>query len=339
MATRGFTMLRGDVSSAVAAAAGAEQAGFGSTWSPEFYTRSAVVTLAAVGQATSACRVGSSIAYATGRSPLILATDARSLDEVCGGRLVLGLGTGTRRMMRDWHGVDPDGPAARLEELIPLLRRLWRLHEGPVRHTGRFYRLDITPTAETGPPVRADIPVFTAGVNRRMIEVAGRVADGFLGHPLFGAAYYDEIVRPAIDAGAAHSARDPARIEIAAVVICAVAEEEEQARREAASQLAFYAAPKSYAPVLDVCGFGAAGQSIRAAFGAGDFEAMRAAVPAAMIDAMAVAGTPAQVGAGLVALERAVDHVIVYPASFGLSDDRYRELVADLLRYAAPAVA
>jgi hypothetical protein len=70
----------------------------------EFYTRSAVVTLASIAAHTSRCRVGTSIAYATGRSPLVLATEARSLDEVSGGRLVLGLGTGTRRMMEDWHG-------------------------------------------------------------------------------------------------------------------------------------------------------------------------------------------------------------------------------------------
>ena len=164
-------------------AAAADRLGFHSTWTPEFYTRSAIVTLAAMGARTTSCRVGSSIAYAVGRSPLVLATEARSLDEVCGGRLVLGLGTGTRRMMSSWHGVDPDGPASRLEELVPLLRRLWRLDEGPVTHHGRFYDVDISPTAEADPPLRRRIPIFTAGVNPRMVEVAGRVADGFLGHP------------------------------------------------------------------------------------------------------------------------------------------------------------
>lgn len=101
----------------------------------------------------------------------MLANDAKFLDEMSDGRFTLGLGTGTRRMMTDWHGVpDPDGPASRIEELVPLLRRLWRLHEGPVRHQGRFYCVDITPTAEIEPPLRTDIPVWTAGVNPRMIE-------------------------------------------------------------------------------------------------------------------------------------------------------------------------
>lgn len=70
---------------------------------------------------------------------LLLANDARGLDELSGSRLVLGLGTGTQGMMQHWYGVtDPDAPALRVEELVPLLQRLWRLHEGPVVHEGRF---------------------------------------------------------------------------------------------------------------------------------------------------------------------------------------------------------
>ena len=137
--------MRGSVQTLARTAARAEAAGFDAVWSPEFYTRSAVVSLAAMAVATSSCRVGSSIAYASGRSPMVLATEARSLDELTGGRLVLGLGTGTRRMMEDWHGIDGASPAPRMEELIPLLRALWRLHEQPVAHDGRFYRTHLTP--------------------------------------------------------------------------------------------------------------------------------------------------------------------------------------------------
>jgi probable F420-dependent oxidoreductase len=336
-ATRGLTVLRGSVATVADAAGEAERRGFHTVWSPEFYTRSAVVTLSQMAARTSRARVGSSIAYGVGRSPLTIATEARSLDEVSGGRLVLGLGTGTKRMMRDWHGVDPEGPASRMEELVPLLRRLWRLNEvRRLRHQGRFYHLDITPTAEVDAPVRTDIPVYTAGVNSRMVQVAGRVADGFLGHPLFSADYLAEHVRPAIATGASKADRDPGAVAVCGLVICAVADDEEQARREVAGQLAFYCAPRAYTTVLERQGFADAGNAVREAFAEGDHEAMVKAVPDAMIDRLAVAGTPAQVAEQLRRYDGALDHVIVYPPSFRLSSARCDELVEQLLVHAAP---
>src|SRR5213083_638730 len=136
----------------------AEQAGFASVWATEFYDRSATVALAAMAQATTSVELGSAIAYAFGRTPLVTAAEARDLDELSGGRLTLGLGTGTRRMQQDWHGLDGEHPVSRMEELVPLLRRLWRLHEGPIEHEGRFYRLRVSPTAPPREPLRQDTP-------------------------------------------------------------------------------------------------------------------------------------------------------------------------------------
>ena len=75
-ATRGFAILRGGVTEAAHTAAEAERLGYHAAWSPEFYTRSAIVSLAAMAQVTSTARIGSSIAYAVGRTPLVLATEA-----------------------------------------------------------------------------------------------------------------------------------------------------------------------------------------------------------------------------------------------------------------------
>jgi probable F420-dependent oxidoreductase len=338
-ASRGVTVLRGAIEAIADTAAAAEAAGFDAAWTPEFYTRSAVVTLASIAARTSRCRVGTSIAYATGRSPLVMATEARSLDEVSGGRLVLGLGTGTRRMMEDWHGVDPEAPAARMEELVPLLRRLWRLHEGPVEHDGRFYRCHVTPTAETEPGVRDEIPVYTAGVNPRMVQVAGRVSDGLLGHPLFSHQYVEEVVAPAIAEGKRRAEREETDVELVGIVICSIAEDPEQARREVAAQLAFYAAPKTYGALLEASGFGAAGQAIRDAFAERDFAQMAASVPDRMVDTMAAAGTAADVRARLEEAGETFDHVVVYPPSFGLSAERCDELVATLVEQLAPNAA
>lgn len=320
--THGLSLLAGDVRTVAGAAAEAERGGFGTAWTSEFYNRSATITLAAMAQATSAIRVGSGIAYAVGRSPVVLAAEARDLDEISDGRLVLGLGTGTRRMMTDWHGVDPAAPAVRLEELIPLLRKLWRLHEAPVDHEGRFYHLKLRATAEVLPPLRTEIPIFTAGVNPRMIEVAGRVSDGFLGHPLFTPKYLDEVVRPQIAKGAERNERDPSAVEVSTVVICSVDADEQVARRRAAGQLAFYSAPKTYDYVLEVNGFQAEAATIREAFAAGEHEAMVDAVSDEMIDAMALAGTPAQVAAGLSRYDGVLDHLILYPPSWQMSGEQ-----------------
>lgn len=191
---------------------------------------------------------------------LVLATEARDLDELSGGRVVLGLGNGTRRMMSDWHGVeDTSAPALRMEELVPLVRRIWNLHEGPVRHEGRFYRMNLVPTGDVAPPQRA-IPIITAGVRPRMCEVAGRVADGLAGHPLFTTTYVEEVARPAVVRGAERAGRDPADIEIVSMVICAVHDDPQIARREAAQQIAFYSSVKTYEHVLDVSGFARQGR-------------------------------------------------------------------------------
>jgi alkanesulfonate monooxygenase SsuD/methylene tetrahydromethanopterin reductase-like flavin-dependent oxidoreductase (luciferase family) len=157
------TSFGGPQDLAEAAAAG-EHAGFDSVWATEFYDRSATIALAAMAQATSTIVLGSAIAYAFGRTPLVLAAEARDLDELSGGRMIVGLGTGTRRMQQDWHGLDGEHPASRMEELLPLVRRLWRLDEGPVDHDGRFYRLHVHPTAPPRPVPRA-VPLYMAGVN------------------------------------------------------------------------------------------------------------------------------------------------------------------------------
>ena len=96
-ATRGFAILRGGVTDAAATAAEAERLGYHAAWSPEFYTRSAIVSQATMAQATTRARIGSSVAYAVGRTPLVLATEARSLDELSGAGSSTGSAPAPRR--------------------------------------------------------------------------------------------------------------------------------------------------------------------------------------------------------------------------------------------------
>ena len=293
----------------------AEQAGFASVWSTEFYDRSATVALAAMAQTTTKIGLGSAIAYAFGRTPLVLAAETRDLDELSGGRITIGLGTGTRRMQQDWHGLDGEHPASRMEELVPLLRRLWRLHEGPIEHEGRFYRLHVKPTAPPRHPLRPDIPIYIAGVNARMIEAAGAVADGLIGHPLFTPEYVSEVARPALGRGAQRGGRD--RPPIAGYVTCSVNEDRDAARRDAAVIIAFNSTVKTYRATHRVGGFERQAEEIRAAWNRGDFGGMAAAVNDEMIDAIALAGSPDEVRARFAERWHGVyERTLLWPPAF-----------------------
>ena len=265
-------------------------------WTTEFPDHSATVGLAAVALATERITLGTAIAYAFGRTPLVLAAEARDLDELSGGRLILGLGTGTRRMQRDWHGLDGEHPASRMEELVPLLRELFSLDRAPVDHQGRFYRTVVHPTAPVPPPTRRDLPIYMGGVNPRMVEAAGAVSDGLVGHPLFTPEYTRDVVRPALARGAERAGRaEPPPI--AGYLTCSVGPDGAAARDDARAIVAFNSTVKTYRTVLAHHGFEGEAERIRAAWDSGDFAGMAGTVSDDMLDAIAVAGTPEEVRA------------------------------------------
>jgi probable F420-dependent oxidoreductase len=334
-ARRGLCPFGADLATIAAAGEAADAAGFDAVWTSELYNRSATVTLAAIAPRTARAKVASGIIYGVGRSPLMLAAEAADLDELSGGRFVLGLGNGTRRMISDWHGLDGEAPARRMEELVPLLRRIWRLPEEPVDHDGRFYRLKLAALDQSGR--MPEIPIYTAGVGARMIESAGRVADGLVAHTMCVPRYLDDVAKPAMERGAARAERDPGEVAIATFALACAAPDAEVARREAAGMIAFYGTVKSYAVVFEHCGFGAEAAAIQAAFKRRDLAAMVDAVSEAMIDEFAAAGTPEEVDAALRRYDGVVDEVVLSVPSFQVTDERVAENLAMLTERCAPA--
>jgi alkanesulfonate monooxygenase SsuD/methylene tetrahydromethanopterin reductase-like flavin-dependent oxidoreductase (luciferase family) len=218
-----------------------------------------------------------------------------------------------------------------MEELIPLLRRLWHLHEEPVEHEGRFYSCNITPTADIEPPYRPEVPIYTAGVNARMIEVAGRVSNGLICHPTITDSYLDQVARPAIERGAAKTGRSASEVALKGVIITAISDDADQARREAAAQIAFYVAPKAYLPVMEASGYADETAAIQTAFRAKDHQAMVAAVSDRMLGEMAATGTADDVRDQVARLEKRYDHAALYSPSFTLSPHRVDENTTAIL--------
>jgi alkanesulfonate monooxygenase SsuD/methylene tetrahydromethanopterin reductase-like flavin-dependent oxidoreductase (luciferase family) len=120
------------------------------------------------------------------------------------------------------------------------------------------------------------------------------------------------------------------------MLLCSVNDDEQVARREVAAQIAFYAAPRAYAPAFEASGFAGEAERIRTAFGGGDHAAMLAAVSDDMLDAIGVAGTPDQVRAGIARREADFDHLALYSPSFTMPLERVQQNTLDLIRIAAP---
>lgn len=270
----------------------AEQAGFEGAWAPEFHNHSGMLALAAAAMATERIELGTGIAWAFGRSPLLTAVTALDLDEMSGGRFVLGLGTGTRRMRTDWLGAPAERPARRLRETIEAVRAVWAAADaGAVQYEGELVQLAVRPYGRAE-QVRPDIPVFVAAVNEGMCRVAGAVADGVVGHPMATELYTQQVMRPAIAEGAASEGRRPEAVEIADWVIVAVSDDVDAAREDVKRQIAFHATVRTYDRILELHDFTAVAAEIRAHWKRFDLAAMTALVTDEMLDAMGIAGTP-----------------------------------------------
>jgi probable F420-dependent oxidoreductase len=288
----------------------AEAAGFDSAWAPEFHNHSGVLALAGAALETERIELATGIAWAFGRSPLLTAVTALDLDEMSGGRFVLGLGTGTRRMRTHWLGAPADRPATRLRETIEAVREVWRSSQaGAVRYDGELVQLDVRPYGRAD-QLRDDIPVYVAAVNEGMTRTAGAVADGVVAHPMATPRYIEEVMRPAL----AQGAEQAGRADVAAVadwVIAAVSDDADQAREDARRQLAFHATVRTYDSILRLHGFDDVAAQIRELWKSFDLAGMTALVSDEMLDEMAVAGTPDECRAALRRRAASADRVLL----------------------------
>lgn len=322
---RSLVLISDAIDELVLQAKFAEDAGFEAVWLTDFYNRDAFVRMAMVGAATSRIGVASGIAYTFARSPVITAAAAADVDEITGGRVILGLGTGTKRMQEFWYGLAFESPAPKAAEVVRLLRALWQAPSNrPFRFDGRFYKIAIDLFGRPG-RVRSDIPVYMAGVNRMMVRTAATVADGLVGHPLYSRRYLADVVLPAVADGLAREGRARGAFDVAGYVITSIADDRQMAREEAKRQIAFYATTRTYDAILDLHGWQAEKDAIRAAFRTFDIAGMTAAVSDEMVDEMAIAGTAGECRAQLARYDGLLDHVLFYPPSFGVKPERVRE--------------
>ncbi len=213
---------------AVAFGQRAEAAGLASVWLPDrpvFANPDPLVALAAVAATTSRVQLGTCVLLGTLRPPALLAKSVASLDALSGGRVILGLGVGSRADDFAAAGVPFAGRGARASELIQILRLAWS--GAPLRHEGRVYQLDVGPV---GPrPVQpGGPPIWLGGSAPAALRRAGRLADGYIASSTSGPAGVRRTWRAVRDS-AEQAGRDPASLTLAALVRASVDEDIERA--------------------------------------------------------------------------------------------------------------
>ena len=163
----------------------AESMGFDSVWTAEAYGNDAVTAATWVLSQTEKIRVGTAIMQMPARTPAMCAMTAMSLNQLSGGRFIVGLGASGPQVVEGWHGVPYGKPVTRTKEYIQIMRKIME-REGPVEFDGKMYQMPNKGEGTTGlgKPLKSilegcpDIPIYTASITPAGLRCAGEVADG-----------------------------------------------------------------------------------------------------------------------------------------------------------------
>jgi len=267
-------------------------------------------------------RIGTGIANAFTRSPLLHASAAMDLDEISEGRMVLGLGSATRRMNQDWYDVAFSAPAARMKELVALIRGAFAAAGGGgFRFEGEFSNINV-PIYGRPHAARDTIPIWIAAVNRGMIAAAGAAADGLVGHPIASRRWHREVTLPGLREAESSAGRDDGACALKPYVMTSIQPDREAAMRDAKQQIGFYFTTALYHTILDLHGMREVGEACRAALRRFDVGAMADAIPDALVDEIAIACTPDEARDRLEQWKDLTDEPLLYAPTVGVLPER-----------------
>ncbi|HWJ63357.1 MAG TPA: TIGR03617 family F420-dependent LLM class oxidoreductase [Acidimicrobiales bacterium] len=259
------------------------------------------IPLAVAAEHTDHIQLGTAIAIAFARTPMTLANVGWDLQTVTGGRFVLGLGSQIQPHVEQRFSMPWGNPVARMEELVRAIRAIWHAWETGERlaFEGEHYtHTRMIPAFSPGPNRYGLPPIFTAGFGPQMTEVAGRVADGFLVHPVNSRRSLLELTRPALERGAAAAGRilDDLEVVCVTIVVTGRTEEELHRSREAVrEQLAFYGTTPAYQPVFELHGYGGLLPELQALARQDRWQEMAALVDDELVETIAVVGEPHEI--------------------------------------------
>lgn len=311
----------------------AERLGYDSVWAAEAYGSDAATVLAWLAAGTERIRLGSAIFQMPGRSAAMTAMTAATIDQLSGGRMMLGIGSSGPQVAEGWHGQRFGKQLQRTREYVAVVRQALArervafkgetlelpLPDGP----GKALKLTISPVQER-------IPIYLAAIGPNNTSLAGEIADGWI-PTLFSPEHVTEL-RPLLDQGAARSGRSLDAFDIAPQVNAMVTDDLDAARDVMRPILALYIGGMGsreknfYNQLVQRYGFEAAAREVQDLYLDGKQADAAAALPDELIDSVTLCGPADRVRDRLAVYRQAgVGTLGISPMAFTV-DERVEQL-------------
>ena len=260
----------------------AEGVGFGAFWKGESNSTDPLVLISAAAGRTKTIKLGTAIYHIYGRSPVTLGIQSATLQDLSGGRLLLGLGV-ANKSIAGWHGGVFDRPLQRAREYVEIVRKVAAgervEYEGEIYQTGKRFQLSWKPS-------HPNVPIYLAGLGPQMTKLVGKIADGVVINMATPAKIREIAAR--VREGAREAGRDPSKIEIIAKSRVSLNPDRALVRSRLRQVLTFYNIADHYSDMLRGMGFESEVNAIQAAFQEGGFKAAMAALTDSYMDKLPV---------------------------------------------------
>ncbi len=280
----------------------ADRLGVYAVWTAEAYGSDAVSPLAWLGAQTQRIKLGTAIMQMPGRTPANAAMTAMTMNQLSGGRFLMGLGLSGPQVVEGWHGVSYKRPLTRTREYVDIVRQIFR-RQDRMTLDGKLYQIPYRGEDATGlgKPLKStleaapDIPIYLAAIGPKNVRLAAEIADGWL--PIFfSPEKYAETYRPHVEAGLVKAGKRMADFDIAPTVSVVINDSLDVCYNMLRPFLALYiggmgAKGKNFYHDL-ACRYGyeSAADEIQNLYLSGDKGAAMMKVPGELIDEVALVG-------------------------------------------------
>ena len=291
----------------------AEDTGYSTVWAAESWGSDVVTVLSWIGAQTSTIKLGAGIMQMPARSPAMTAMTAVTLNELSGGRFLLGLGLSGPQVAEGWHGEAYGKPLGKTREYVSIIRQIIA-RQAPLEHDGAHYQIPYRGdnASGLGIPLKLithpshEIPIFLASIGPKNVALTAEIADGWL--PIFYSPEYTGF-KDALEEGRAKADPDRGGLIVAPAVQAMIDEDLTAARNAMRPSLALYIGGMGakgrnfYNDLACRYGFEEAANEIQDLYLDGKQMAAVAAVPDELVDSVCLAGPRGHVAERLAAWE------------------------------------